>query len=309
MAVYSPEPQLPWPTPNRLAWALLAVPLTLYGLISLWPIAHTLWLSLHSAQHNLYAPQWVGLANYAQLLQTPAFLNSCWHTLALLVVVVPSVMVLATGMALVMNGSWPGVLLARLLVYLPVVVSMVVSGLLWRTLLQEEGLVNQGLALLGVTPIPWLTSVFWVLPALMVVVVWKAIPYYMVMVLARLQSLNEDLLDAAKLDGANTWQRFWHVILPQLLPTLGVVALMSTIGGLKTFGEVYMMTGGGPLHASETLVFYIYERAFAWLDLGHGAAAAVLFGALVMGLDLLQWRLTHGKPAQLGNKLTAQKRK
>jgi putative chitobiose transport system permease protein len=267
---------------------LLSLPLVSLMLVFVIPLIQAVAMSGLDFTHNVYSPQWVGLANYATVLTSPDFAQALWNTLMLWVYILPAVLIASTVMALLFAGRFKGVGLLRVLVYLPVVVSMVVAGMLWKWLLAGEGLLNSGLAFLHLPNVPWLSAPQWVLPAIALVVVWKASAYYMMMLITRLEGIPQAMYESAKMDGANALQRFYFITLPQLKGMLTLVAMICTLGSLKVFSEVYILTGGGPIGASKTLIFYLYERAFQRLDLGVAAAAGLIFALLIVMLTLVQ---------------------
>jgi putative chitobiose transport system permease protein len=283
-----------------LAWQLLTLPLLWLGLVFVWPTFEALRMSLLDYTHNLYTPTFVGLGNYQAVIASSEFQQALRNTLFLLILVMPGVVGVSTLMALAFSGQYPGVMLARTLVYLPVVVSMIVAGMLWKWLLSGEGLFNALLQQLGLSAIPWLTSTEWVMPAIALVIIWKASAYYMMMLITRLESIPKSLYEAARLDGANPLQQFYFITLPQLRGMLTLVMTICTLGTLKIFGEIYVLTGGGPLSASKTLIFFIYERAFQRLDLGMGTAAGIVFACIIVGITLLQHLLKHRESNQGG---------
>lgn len=271
-----------------MAWQLLVLPLFCLGLVFFWPMIEAIRMSLLDYTHNLYTPAFVGLDNYVAVLGSASFQQALRNTLVLLLLVMPGVVLVSTLMALAFAGQYPGVMLARTLVYLPVVVSMIVAGMLWKWLLSGEGLINAMLQHIGLGTLPWLTSTEWVLPAVALAIIWKASAYYMMMLITRLESIPKTIYEAAQLDGANPLQQFLHITLPQLRGMLTLVMTICTLGTLKIFGEIYILTGGGPLDASKTLIFFIYERAFQRLDLGIGAAAGIVFTAIIIIITLIQ---------------------
>ncbi len=271
---------------------LLSLPFLSLMLVFVVPLIQAVSMSGLDFTHNLYTPQWVGIDNYTNVLTSPDFAQALWNTLVLLVYILPVVLVLSTAMALLFAGRFKAVSLLRVLVYLPVVISMVVAGMLWKWLLAGEGLLNSGLTFLHLPSVPWLSSPNWVLPAIALVVVWKASAYYMMMLITRLEGIPKAMYESAELDGANALQRFYFITLPQLKGMLALVAMICTLGSLKIFSEVYILTGGGPIGASKTLIFYLYERAFQRLDLGVAAAAGLIFAVLIVILTLIQKRVT-----------------
>jgi putative chitobiose transport system permease protein len=165
---------------------------------------------------------------------------------------------------------------------------MVVVGLTWKWLYADDGLVNYGLSLVGLPKVGWLVNPDIALYAVMAVIIWKGLAYYMMMYIAHLQSVSQDLYEAATVDGANLWQRHWHVTLPHLRPAMAMVALISTIGSLKVFTEIYVMTRGGPVGATQTMVYYIFDQAFGNLDLGLATAAGLILMAILLVLSMIQ---------------------
>ena len=272
---------------------LLTLPFLSLSIVFIVPLIQALQMSGLDFTHQLYNPTWVGMANYQNVLTSADFVQALWNTLSLLLYILPAVLVLSTAMALLFAGRFKGVGLLRVLVYLPVVISMVVAGMLWKWLLAGEGLLNSGLAFLHLPHLPWLSSPTWVLPAIALVVVWKASAYYMMMLITRIESIPQAMYESAELDGANGWQQFYFITLPQLKGMLALVAMICTLGSLKVFSEVYILTGGGPIGASKTLIFYLYERAFQRLDLGVATAAGVIFAIIIVILTLVQKRLTN----------------
>lgn len=257
------------------------------------PLLMAFQISLLDYSHDLYTPAFVGLGNYHALLQAAPFWNALKNTFLFLVCVVPAMVVLPIILALLVNGKLRGMSLFRSLIYIPVVTSIVVVGLTWRWMYADDGLINWFLSLLHLPRVGWLVNPDIALYSIMIVVVWKGLAYYMMMYLAHLQSLSRDLYEAAAIDGANLWQKHWHVTLPHLRPTMVMVAIISTIGCLKIFSEVYVMTRGGPVGATKTLVYYIYERAFENLDLGLASAAGIVLMLILLVLSLVEMQLSH----------------
>ena len=272
-------------------YTFLILPLAAMVVFFFEPAFQALWMSFFDYRENLYSPNFVGLQNYGELLSSWPFLNALQNTLLFVLGIVPTMVTLPIVMALLMNARLRGMELARALVYLPVVISMVVVGITWKWLYREEGLINYGLSFLGVDPIAWLNDTQTALWAVLLVVAWKGLAYYMMMYLAHLQSLSPQLYEAAELDGATGWRKHWHVSLPHLRPTMVLVTLISTIGALKVFTEIYVMTRGGPLKSTETLVYFIYNRAFEYLDLGTATAAGLVLAVLLMLTSILQFQL------------------
>lgn len=261
-------------------------------------------ISLFDYSHSLYTPNFSGLDNYTALATSVPFWNALKNTFAFLVCVVPAMVILPIFLALLLNGKLKGIALFRSLIYLPVVISMVVVGITWRWLYADDGIINWLLSLIheGLPFIPakvgWLVNPDIALYSVMAVIVWKGAAYYMMMYLAHLQSLSNDLYEAADIDGASWWQKQCHVTFPHLRPTMVMVAIITTIGSLKVFTEIYVMTRGGPVNATKTLVYYIYERAFENLDLGLASAAGIVLMLILLGLSIVEMKLS-GKDESL----------
>lgn len=271
-------------------YCFLAVPLLLMALFFVLPFLLTVGMSTLDYSQDLYTPSFVGLNNYATTLHSPDFWKAFQNTFLILLGVVPAMVALPIGLAVLVNTPIKGIAFFRGLIYLPVIVSMVVVGIAWKWLYANDGLLNALLVKLGFEKVGWLVNPDIALWAVMIVVIWKGLAYYMMMYLAHLQSVSKDLYESAELDGASQLQRHWHITLPHLQPTMIMVAMISTIGCLKIFAEVYVMTGGGPVGSTQTLVYYIYERAFENLDLGVASAAGILVMGILLVMSILQLR-------------------
>ena len=276
---------------KQTPYLYLAVPILLMAVFFLAPFFMAFHISLFDYGHDLYAPDFVGLANYAALAESPSFWLAMKNTFIFLFGVVPAMVTLPILMALLVNGQLKGIAVFRALIYLPVVISMVVVGITWKWLLASDGLINYGLSLIGLPKVNWLVDPDIAIYALIFVIVWKGLAYYMMMYLAHLQSLSKDLYESAEIDGASLWLKHWHITLPHLQPTMLMVAIISTIGSLKVFVEIYVMTRGGPLGSTQTLVYYIYQRAFENLDLGVASAAGIVLMGILLVFSLIQLKL------------------
>jgi putative chitobiose transport system permease protein len=183
---------------------------------------------------------------------------------------------------------------------------MVVVGIAWKWLYAYDGLINYGLTLFGLPKTGWLVNPDIALWAVMLVIVWKGLAYYMMMYLAHLQSISQELYQAAEMDGASRFQKHWHITIPALWPTIIMVAIISTIGSLKVFTEIYVMTQGGPVGSTQTLVYQIYEQAFQSLDLGLASAGGLVLMVILIVMSLIQLRFSEwdslNKPPEKENK-------
>lgn len=270
------------------------------------PLLMAFKISLFDYSKDLYNPAFIGMQNYAALTRSTPFWNALKNTFVFLLGAVPSMMILPIFLALLVNGKLKGMAVFRSLIYIPVVISMVVVGIAWRWLYADDGLINWFLSLFHLPKVGWLVDPDIALYAVMIVVVWKGMAYYMMMYLAHLQSLSQDLYEAAEIDGANLWQKHLNVTLPHLRPTMVMVAIIATIGSLKIFTEIYVMTRGGPVGATKTLVYYIYERAFENLDLGIASAAGIVLMLILLLFSVLEMKLSPKEdgPSKPVEKLT-----
>jgi putative chitobiose transport system permease protein len=173
------------------------------------------------------------------------------------------------------------------LIYFPVIVSIVVAAIAFKWIYAGEGILNYLLSLFNISPIGWLTDTNWALFSVAVVTIWKGIGYYMMIYLASLMSVPQDLYEACDIDGAGFIKKHLTVTVPHIMPTIALVSTISTISAMKVFAEIYVMTKGGPLDSSKTIVYYIYERAFENLDLGYASALAVVLLIVVMIFSLI----------------------
>ncbi len=274
------------------AWLFLAPALILLCIFLLFPIVYLFYLSFTTGSFTAAGFRWVGLRNYLRLVLNPDFWqvlgNTLYFTLATLI---PS-LVIPLGMSVLLNRSFVLRGLLRTAFFIPSITSLVAAGLGFRWLFQTEGPVNEFLSFLGFEPIPWLGSTTWAMPVIILLSVWKQIGFNMVVFLAGLQAIPQSRYEAAELDGANSWAKFWHITLPGLRPTLVFATVTTAIFTLRSFEQVYVITGGGPLNSTNLLVYYIYEEAFALFDFGYAAAAAsVLLGftLVLVYLQLQTW--------------------
>jgi multiple sugar transport system permease protein len=275
------------------AWIFLTPALILLSLFILWPIAYLFYLSFTSGMFTSGGIHWIGLKNYWRLLSNSDFwqviFNTIYFTLA---TIIPS-LVIPLGLAILLNQALPLRGLLRSVYFLPSIISLVAAGLGFRWLFQNDGAVNAVLDVIGIKAIPWLSSTVWAMPVLIILSIWKQLGFNMVVFLAGLQTIPPSQYEAAELDGANAWQKFWHITLPGLQSTLIFVLVTTMIFTLRSFEQVYVITGGGPLNSTNLMVYYIYQEAFAQFDFGYAAAAATVLFAVTLILVYLQlqtWR-------------------
>lgn len=266
------------------------------GAVVVYPALRVLLMSF-TDYNMINPPQPVGWAQYQRLWADPLFWSAVANSALYLVVVVPILVWVPALLAILVNRPLPGLTWFRAALYLPVVTSLVVSALVWKWLYAEQGLLNTALRATGLIedPVRFLTEPENALFSVMAVTVWSGLGYYMVIYLAALQSIPTPLLEAAELEGVSRRQQIQHIILPLLKPQMAVVAVMSGMASMKVFEEVFVMTQGGPLDSTKTLVFYLYESAFIDFEMGYAAAAGVILFLLTLGLSLINLRLL-GKP-------------
>ncbi|MFB2875371.1 carbohydrate ABC transporter permease [Floridanema aerugineum] len=273
------------------AWIFLTPALILLGVFILWPIIYLFYLSFTAGNFTAAGVRWVGARNYLRLILTSDFWqvigNTIYFTLA---TVIPS-LIIPLGLAVLLNRSLALRGLLRTAYFIPSITSLVAAGLGFRWLFQTDGPVNNLLNSFGVNPIPWLGSTTWAMPVLILLSIWKQLGFNLVVFLAGLQSIPINRYEAAQLDGANEWQQFWHITLPSLRPTLVFATVTTAIFTLRSFEQIYVVTGGGPLNSTNLLVYYIYEQAFAQFDFGYAAAAATVLLAITLVLVYLQLRV------------------
>ena len=251
------------------------------------PFFQTFYLSFFDYSSSIYNPVFNGLDNYVKLFKEPVFYKVLFNTFMYLVIAVPFLVTFPLLVAILINQKIRGITLYKIIIYLPVIVSIVVAAIAFKWLYANQGILNYLLSLLHLNPIGWLTDTQWALFSVAIVTVWKGVGYYMMIYLASLMSVPQDLYEACDIDGANFWQKHFTVTIPHIMPTIALVSTISTISAMKVFAEIYVMTKGGPLNSSKTIVYYIYERAFENLDLGYASALAVVLLVVVMIFSLI----------------------
>ncbi len=265
------------------------------GLFFFLPFFDTVLLSFKDYSSSIYNPEWIGLSNYINLMKSPEFYKVILNTLIFLFCAVPLLAIIPLILALMVNQKIRGITLYKLLIYLPVIVSIVVAAIAFKWLYAQSGILNYVISLFGIKAVGWLTDPRFALYSVIIVTVWKGLGYYMMIYLAALMSAPKDLYEACEVDGANFLQKHLTVSLPHLMPTLALVTTISSISALKVFAEIYVMTKGGPLNSSKTIVYYIYERAFENLDLGVASAASVILLCIVMVFSIINVVFFEGK--------------
>ena len=284
---------------ERAAWWFVAPALLVIGVFFFLPVFAALVMSLTDfdiyALADLRNLRFVGLSNYTQLLQTPLFWQAFGNTLYFVVVGVPLSIGVSLGAALLLHSRLARFkAFFRTALFAPVVTTLVAVAVIWRYLFNTRyGLLNYALGGMGIQPIDWLGDPHWAMPAIIVFAVWKNFGYNMIILLAGLQSIPEDLYEAARIDGASIWRQFRYVTLPMLAPILLMVSILTIAGYFQLFAEPYVMTQGGPLQSTVSVLYLMYEEGFKWWNLGSASAVAFVLFLVIFGITALQLRYTR----------------
>jgi len=285
------------------AWCFVAPALLVIAVFFFLPVVAALAMSL--TDFDIYALaesrnlRLVGLQNYAQLLRTPLFWQAFGNTLYFVVVGVPLSITVSFGAALLLHSRLVKFqAFFRTALFAPVVTTLVAVAVIWRYLFHPHyGLLNYTLGLIGIPPIDWLGDPRWAMPAIIVFAVWKNFGYNMIILLAGLQSIPEQLYEAARIDGASMWQQFRHVTLPMLAPIVTMVNILTIAGYFQLFAEPYVMTQGGPLQSTVSVLYFMYEEGFKWWNLGSASAVAFVLFLFLFCVTAVQLRLARWQSA------------
>lgn len=273
---------------QRLAGELLLSPAALAIILtSFVPLLLAFYFSFTSYT-LLSPPRWVGMSNYVSILQDPVFWEAIRNTLAFAASQVSVGIVVVVLVAALFNGHLFGGPAMRTIIYLPQAASYVVVALVWNLLLDPSvGPINSMLLSMNLEPVYFLSDPAWAMPSIVVMSMWRNLGYFMIIVLAALKSVPSELLEAAKMDGANAVQRFWTISLPSIRGVVAFVAITWFLGALQMFTQSYVMTRGGPVNATRTIVYLMYDEAFTNLSIGKACAMAVMLFLLVVALSLV----------------------
>jgi multiple sugar transport system permease protein len=282
--------------PERAAWWFVTPALLVIGVFFVVPILAAFVISL--TDFDIYAVadpknlRFVGLRNYVRVLGAPLFWQALGNTAYFVVVGVPLSIVVSLGAALLLNSRltrWRP--LFRTALFAPVVTTLVAVAVIWRYLLHTRyGFFNYALSSIGIDPIDWLGNPRWAMPAIILLAVWKNFGYNMIILLAGLQTIPDELYEAARIDGASMWRQFRHVTIPMLAAILVMVSILTIAGYFQLFAEPYVMTQGGPLQSTVSVLYLMYEEGFKWWNLGSASAVAFLLALLIFGVTALQLR-------------------
>jgi multiple sugar transport system permease protein len=283
-----------------IGWVFAAPAVGVIGLFFIAPVLASLALSLSDfdiyALADLRNLRFVGVDNYVHILQTPLFWGALGNTLYFVAAGVPLSISLSLGAALLLHSPLARCkALFRTALFAPVVTTLVAVAVVWRYLFHSHyGLVNWALSQAGVSPIDWLGDPHWAMPTIILLAVWKNFGYNMVIFLASLQAIPGEIYEAARIDGASRYRQLLHVTLPMLRPTMLMVGILTTAGYFQLFAEPYVMTQGGPLRSTVSVLYFMYEEGFKWWNFGTASAVALLLFALILAATRLLMRLGDG---------------
>jgi multiple sugar transport system permease protein len=282
---------------HRAAWLFLAPAMVILGVFFLLPVIAALFLSF--TDYDLYALadihnlRFIALNNYIELLHRTLFWSALGHTLYFVAAGVPLSMLVSLGAALLLNSPLARCKpFFRTALFAPVVTTVVAVAVVWRYLFNTKyGLINYALGWVGIHPIDWLGDPHWAMPAIILFAVWKNFGYNMIIFLAGLQAIPVELYEAARIDGASFWQQFRHITLPMLGPTLLMVGILTVSGYFQLFAEPYVMTEGGPLESTTSVLYMMYDEGFKWWNMGSASAIAFLLFIIMFAVTVLMLRL------------------
>lgn len=273
-----------------IGWSFILPNFIGFGLLTLIPIVVLFYMSF--TNWNVFGTaNWVGLANFQRLMGDGSFQIAVFNTLYYSVLHIPLTIVVALGLALLLNNKLRGVAFFRTAAFFPYITSIVAIAVVWNLLFSPEyGPINEFLRFIGIqNPPGWLTSPEWAMPAVVIVSTWRDMGYYMILFLAGLQTVPRELHEAARMDGANVWQRFVNVTLPCLRPTMFFVTVMLTINSFKIFDLILVMTDGGPGQSTLVMSQFIYRKGFEESQFGYASAAAVVLFFMCIIVTILQF--------------------
>jgi putative chitobiose transport system permease protein len=274
-------------------YLFLTPALIVIAVFLIYPILAVIYYSF--TDYNIITPpEWIGWRNYQQLVKDPIFWQALKHSFIYLLVT-PTLIFLSTLLAIVVNRKLPGIHAFRALYFIPVISGSIAVGIAWRMMLDTNGIINGLLLTLGIVnePIQWLAEPAFTLPITMLLTIWLGLGYYMMIFLAGLQNIPEELYDAALIDGCNSWQKHWYVSVPGLRPQITFVAVISSLAALQVFNEIYILTGslGGILNSGVTVVFYLWRQAFRLNNAGYASAIALVLLVITLAFSVLNIRI------------------
>ena len=256
------------------------------------PILVSIYASLTNWD-GMNPPEFTGVDNYQRLvIEDGFFRETLQNTIYFTAGHIPLTIIVAMGLALLCNLNLPGISLFRTAYFIPAVSNVVAVSVVWFWIYQPQyGVVNSLLEQIGIEGPAWLSSTTWAMPAVILVSVWQGVGYPMVILLAGLQGVPHDLYEAARIDGASAWNQFWKITLPLLTPTLFFLFITQFITSFQVFGIIYVMTQGGPANETSVYIYYLYQTAFAFGQMGYASAMAWILFAIIAVVTFVQWKL------------------
>jgi len=278
-------------TPSRAPYIFVFPAVLLFLIFTAYPIIQSLLLSFQKSEGGIRS--FVGIDNYIRLFQDPLFYQSITNTLIILVIQVPIMIFLALVLANLMNSSMLRMKgFFRVSFFSPAVTSLVSASIIFLLLLNPDyGLINYIISFIGIDAIGWLNDPFWAKVSVVLVMIWRWTGYNMIILLAGLQNISEDLYEAARIDGAGPIRQFFSITIPQLKPVIMFTVITSTIGTLQLFDEPYNLTGGGPVFSTTTITMYLYQNAFQYFDFEYASAIAYVVVLIIAVLTFLQFKV------------------
>lgn len=284
---------------HNIAYLLILPNYLIYFVFTLIPIVWTLGLSF--TDYNLSKAAFVGAANYVRMFTDSLFLKSFWNTLVYSFITIVPTMAVGLSLAIMLNMKIRGRNLFRAVFYMPNIFSMVVVAMSWLYLYDTHaGILNRILRMLGASPVPWLTSPEMAMFSVCLMSIWNGLGYNMVVFLAGLQTIPEYLYEAASIDGASWTQQFRKITLPMLAPTTFFIFVMSCIRSFQVFGQVLILTNGGPMESTTTVAHQIYKNGFEFYEMGYASAQSVVLLLVILGITMINMKYGKGEQNDVG---------
>nr|WP_155987913.1 sugar ABC transporter permease [Gorillibacterium massiliense] len=281
---------------NMWGYLFLFPSILIFGIFQFYPMLESVYLSLHMTSPTGKIVEFVGLSNFKELFAGDGFVESLKGTGLFTLYTVPAVVVMALLLAALTNRNTRGMKLLQLIFSMPVALSVGTSSVMWGMLFHPTtGMFNYFLSLLSIDPVMWLTDPKWALLSISVMTIWMNSGFAYIVLLSGMKGIPADLYECAKLDGAGSFTRFFRITLPLLSPTVFFVGIISIIGAFQSFGQIHILTKGGPMQSTDVMVYSIYQEAFTNFRFGTGSAQALVLFAIILVLTLLQFRLLERK--------------
>lgn len=293
MAIAKERPKLTYLERRDIPYAVLFLAPSLIGLLifTIIPIVASLFLAFTN-WNLLSPPQFVGVQNFVEMFGDPLLWASLWNSVKYAMMIIPGSTAMALILALALNNEFFGIRIIRLFFMLPGVVSLVAIAMVWRWIYNDQyGLLNTALRFIGLQPVNWLNNEATVLPAIVIMLIWSGMGFDSIIYLAALRNIPHHLYEAAELDGANRWQRFWKITFPLLTPVHFYNLIIGLIGSFQVFDVIFIMTGGGPGFASRVYAFHLYLQAFRRFNMGYASSMAWFLFLIIFVVTIIQWRV------------------